>query len=189
MNNSIKVFLQFCVLFVLIIATSGCSPIVIIEIEKYISYPVLKKIPLKIELLLTEKFRSSGDVSYGRKYVIGRGLSENAKVLAEALFEHVTVTSSEAAVPTKAEAVLIPSLLAFRSTIPNLLWNDSKTILDIKWSLRDPDGKILWVSTIRGEGHGPYNKKYIQMVIDDLFQKTFQRMSSSPEIRNYAISQ
>ena len=190
MNRSIKVAQQVFLLLILTIALTSCLRHTV-KLDRTPSYPVGQKIPLHVELRLTESFRNSAYVLGLNRFSMGEGLSENAKLLAEALFERVSVSTAEAMASTEAEAVLIPRLVEIMRTTRR----ESETLLDVEWLLRDPAGEAIWIGTIRGESRGSFGNVYtfdkhlnenFDMASYALFRETYERMSSSPEIRNYA---
>ena len=64
----------------------------------------------------------------------------------------------------------------------------------LEWKLQDLRGETIWVDTIVGEGTGPMGqplnddsgKEQVEQLLDELFLKSYEALTSSPEIQQFS---
>ena len=66
-----------------------------------------------------------------------------------------------------------------------------------EWTMKDAKGNTVWVDTITGEAqahggniftHRAQTRERVKAVVEDLFRKSFQAISSSASVREVANS-
>lgn len=68
---------------------------------------------------------------------------------------------------------------------------ETLTVL-LEWTLKDEQGNIIWLDTVKGEGEAPALflesnlEQRSKAMLNDLFNKSFQALSSSRAIREFA---
>ena len=151
-----------------------------------------------MELRLSEDFRNAawgdGD-GFVSDISLGNAFSYNAEKLAREIFSNVVITRGLANEnQNEIDAILTPKAILIDMPWVQGTWNDTVITAVVEWTLTDSDGNILWASTIVGEGHGtggtkrgPVEKR-VKALNDDLFDKSFVAISSSPEIAAFAES-
>jgi hypothetical protein len=89
---------------------------------------------------------------------------------------------------------LIPKVVLFERTQPTTIFGQQTTTLEVEWRLKGRTGDTLWVDTIKGESTtkmGSNHKKsagvQVQAALDRLFSDTFKSMTSSPDLRRFAL--
>lgn len=172
------------------ILLSGCALHVP---ERIVSYP--DEPPgndLSVELVLSEEFRNakwepqSGGA--GRTVMLGDNLTVNATSLAERLFGEVIVTGE--ATDTTPNPTLLPRIRFISRTMPATGFGTQETAIALEWTLKDAQGNLVWVDTVTGIGRGGLDSvdEQLHPLIDDLFLKSFQEISSSFEVTRLAAS-
>lgn len=156
-----------------------------------------KKIDLNVNLRLFEALRSA---KWERHLIddtwiipLGGVFSQNAEMITRQLFSRVVVTS-EAASPALdgIDATLTPRMISVDQPWVQGIWNDTIITVIFEWALRDSQGNIVWIDTITAEGREPGGSKSepttkrVKKLLEDLFQKSFDAMSSSREIKEFA---
>lgn len=187
---------------VLALVFSGCTTIYDFKIDPVAEYSQRNKIGLGIELRLTDEFCN---YAWERKVFVdtyrlplGSTLSENAEIVTREVFKDVVVTKGGTkALKANVVAVLMPKVTSVERSPIMRAWEIAETIIYIEWNLTNLQGEVIWVSTIKGVGRakqGIYlnlkkqTQKQVQKAVEDLFLKTFDAMSSSPEIREFAAT-
>jgi len=165
-------------------------------------YPPVAKSDLKIELRITDDLRKaqcewelSGETW---QLPLGPQFALNSEALARHLFSDVVVKNSADAQPDAgADAVLVPRLVTVDRAAGMSAFSESKISGALEWSLKSAKGDIVWIDTIKGEGKNKTGTLFVykehmregaRMMLTDVFNKSFQAMSSSPEIRDFAAS-
>lgn len=160
------------------------------------------KLNLSADLCLTEEFRSTKweITSMGEKWRISLGdsLVNCATELASYLFTKSQVTSA----PIGNDAAGIDVILTPRVTDVSRLESGrastlSRLVVVVEWRLEDAKGKLVWLQSITGEGVAPvgntisagkYEGQQVDLLMKDLFKKTFEAIKTSPEIQQFAAS-
>jgi hypothetical protein len=189
----VRLLQVFSITFVL----ASCTVVYHVPLEP-VECPQRDKIDLKVALCLTEELRNAKweKKKMGDTYTLplGEAFSLNAEMVARALFSNVLVTNNATnSVEAWVDTILTPRMVSVQLTRPLFIWEESKIAVIFEWSLKDVKGDIIWVDTITGVGKGTikrYSKdsamEAVEMLLEDLFQKSFQVMSSSMEIRRFA---
>jgi hypothetical protein len=157
-------------------------------------YNQTTKVPLKVELFLSDELRAAGwqqkglQASGNYRLVLGDALAFNSEHVAREIFAAVVVTGgSEGPGQAGLRAALIPRFVNVER------YGNTLTLL-LEWTLQDADGNTVWVDTIKGEGASswsPWSKSEPAStpMLNDLFHKSFTALSSSRAIREFAAKQ
>jgi hypothetical protein len=159
-------------------------------------WPDHVKVPLKVNLVLSDPFRAyvfdkanfEGDHF---KYPLGKVFAVNSQAMAEAGFDQVTVVAPSAPA-AGVDAILTPEIgLVDRSTSA-WAFDPVDMTADLKWTVTDPSGRVVWVKTVRGISkhalgnafnHSAYAKEHVNLTMIDLFSKSLMELTTAPEIR------
>lgn len=188
---------QGAVVLLTILFITGCAQIVYDIPNEPVSHPQINKLNLRVGLSLSEELRRAKweRPGYGITVTVGETLTLNAEVMAHALFSSVVAVTNNTIEPVEArvEAVLTPRMVSFvRTQLASPHFGEQISTIILKWTLKDVKGNMIWVDTIAGEGRGKGThrkaEEQIEALVEDLFQKSFQAISSSPEIREFAES-
>jgi len=185
-------------LFLLIFA--GCThvykaPVHLVKVDQQ-----RDKIPLNVELRLSEELRNAKweRHSMGDTFIIplGDALTQNAEAVARQVFSEVAVTQGTNNEATRGvKAMLTPKMVLAERTAGATALGTSILSVMLEWKMEDLKGNIIWIDTIKGEGkentgniftHRSNAKKQIEECITDLFQNSYQALSSSVEIMEFA---
>ena len=163
-----------------------------------VRYPVADKIPLSVELRLTDELRAAQTQSKLRPYtmLLGVVLSDHAEAMSRQLFSEVTVAKENvsASAPVDVDATLLPKPVAIERTIGFSTFGESILTVVLEWTLTDSNGQLVWVDTIKGQGVNipeffPVRSNMsdqIVAMVKGLFKKSHVAISNSPEIRALA---
>jgi hypothetical protein len=170
--------------------------------NKPIVFPTTNKINMTVSLSLTDELCNAKweKQELSRHYIlpIGSALCMNAEAVARAVFTEVRIIRDKGISPsTETDAVLIPSLAAIERDRPVTIYSTQTTSILFNWSLHDRNGEPIWVTTIAGEGKGRMGssvlskdtgREQVEIVLNDVFQKSFHEMSSSRFIQEFATN-
>jgi len=195
--------LSICVVLAATLLTTGCTNIYRIPDvslrNQGSEYSVDKKINLAVNLCLTDELKAAKWEKHimGDTYIIpiGNQLAKNASELSDILFRDVVVTSTPVPVGTRhADAVLTPRVIAIERSYGATAFGESILTIVFEWKLEDSQSNPIWVDSIKGEGrlnvgnyftHKGNAEEQVEMLLKDLFGKSFQAMKASPEIRQF----
>jgi hypothetical protein len=191
-------------LLFLLICFTGCSHALKFSNIKPVSYPEIDKLNMRVGLKLTAELLSSewkwgGGLSDRFILPLGETMSMNAQSLADSLFSSVTIIQdSSASSGEKVDALLTPRVVSVEASLPISGSQDANTTIILEWTLTDMNGNLIWMKTFserqsapfRGDAYtgGKNTKVLVNSIITALFMKSFQAMSTSKEIRDYANS-
>jgi len=176
--------------------TSGKQQVIVETPPKILvsGYSQTTKVPLKVELFLSDELRAAewqqkGLQARGNyRLVLGDALAFNSEHVAREVFAAVVVTGgSEGPGQAGLRAALIPRFVNAEQ------YGNTLTVL-LEWTLQDADGNIVWVDTIKGEGDSSWSlwsgsEPASTPMLNDLFHKSFTALSSSRAIREFAAKQ
>lgn len=164
-------------------------------------YPPINKIPLQVELYL------SNDLRAGKAYnpqseeasarYLGVMLARNAEAVTREVFTTVVTTdSSDVAKRVTRNAVLIPRLMTVEPNEVSVFGPETLTIR-LEWTLKDENGNIIWTDIVKGKGQASLwpplidqqRSNQIAAMLRHVFHQSFTALSSSPEIREFATNQ
>jgi hypothetical protein len=164
-----------------------------------VDLPRIDRLPLLIELQLADSLCESKwekkSPGLSIQMPIGNGLCRNARAVAVRLFSEVWDPSKGTGERSDAiDALLAIELIAVERTRPITGFGDQSTLLRIQWTLLDGNKKLIWVGTATGEGHSPMGyfsakknaAKQLTTAVHTAFRSSFDQMSTSPEIRDFA---
>ena len=90
-------------------------------------------------------------------------------------------------------STLSPKVVSIEQAIPVWVTDETKLTVIVEWTLRRPDGRVVWTQTVQGIGTGPTGNVFndgkrsvvrVQRALNDLFQKTQNEMTTSLVLRN-----
>lgn len=176
----------------ILILIGGCTTTYRVPEERFTGYPHDTKIPLNVGLIISPEFLDAKWEDSTRVAKFGNALAANSEALAGQVFKSVELAKG---FESKAglDGFLIPKVSLIDSTY-GFAWDDLVLTLIVEWSLKDPNGKLIWVDTVKGQatsksgsfGHEKQFTSRAKSAIDDLFLRSYEAMISSPEIRDYA---
>ena len=183
---------------IVIVLVLGCaSPIFLLPTKREMTFPERAKIPLNVELRLSADFRAAKKEKPKRYTItLGEALSIGAVEVARSLFAHVE--ESQSSRQDVVDAVLTPKFVFLENAAGMWARNEAVTTIAVEWVFEDSEGNVIWAQTITGEargmaGYGGGKKRWDKMLqkrvdecIEDLFNRTYEELSSSPEIGEYA---
>jgi hypothetical protein len=174
----------------------GCTTVHKVPQEPFTGYPDAEKIPLDIGIVKTQSLLAAAWDDGMRRGEFGTALLINTETMAEELFRSaVTVETIETGAGLG--AYLVPNVKFVDST-HGMAFQDIVTTLRVEWNFTDAEGETIWLETIEGQGitkgglgFGPRNYKVkfterARIAVDDLFNKTYEALSTSTEIKKYA---
>lgn len=187
-----------CLIFILLTANGliGCAGGVLNVVVSPASYDPVEKINLKTMLYLDEDYQNAKWETEPMGWepnviMLGENFTNNTKNLANNVFSSVVVVNSESEISKgKGDVILKPKVKSSKQNRPLWKWHDSTLTVIVEWTLKDTEGNLIWIDTIKGEGVAKLmqDEERLQDLIYDLFEKSYKSMSSSPEIRDYAKS-
>ena len=187
-------FFPICVLLAISI---GCTIVYKFPMKEVV-YPQKEKLDITVQLQGLEELREAKWVKnrMGDTYILPLGsvLALNAEKVARAVFRRVEVGSPSQEISKEVNAVLTPAVVDIKRNAPMSIFSDQTTSVFLEWKLQDPRGEMIWVDTIVGEGTGPQGwpqkedsgKEQVEHLLDDLFLKSFEALTSSPEIKQFS---
>ncbi len=186
----------FFVIFIVFL--NSCATVYEIP-EVQVNYPKADEMDLNILLFLTNEFRNTmwqdqkGEVDLIK---LGEHFAKNAEQLTNTLFLNVSVTSDLAKhTETQIDAVLTPRVVSIKKSYPLIIFQPVITTLIFEWSLKDNKGDLVWIDTITlrlncdgctAMGASGRIKEHGQKIVEELFQKSFEAISTSQEIKEFA---
>jgi hypothetical protein len=189
-----------CSLLVLSALFFGCTQTIAVPKVALTDFQDQPKIPLSVVLQVTDELRDAKSVrKEGRNVFImplGGNLAVNAELLAQALFTTVQVGNNGTVdLAGAADPILTPKFISSVRIISGFpVEFEYKIAVVLEWTLTDADGNIIWLDTIIGEGRltdyvansAEMTRLLLEAMFSDLFHKSYQALSSSPEIRKFA---
>lgn len=195
--------LCLCLLVVFVTLMSGCHfTQVRNEVQYLAELPAVEQIDLNVELRLTDEFRTAQLVHREQGSAIitplGNPLKQNAEMTVRKAFKGVVVNETGGNGPVSGsniQAVLIPEVATVKCDRPLTIFSTQTTTMHLVWTMKKPDGALLWTSTIEAEGKGPMGslsknsgQKQIRNLLQDASEKSLDKFKSSTIIRQYAES-
>lgn len=186
----------------LVVFLSGCTHTYSAPKEPVRGYQQTSKIPLHVALYLSNELRTAkwekqilGDTF---QVPLGDAFVQNSEVVARELFIGVMVTNG-AAGPARSgvDAILIPRMVLAEQTQAMWAFGTNALTVMLEWTLKDAQENTIWVDTVKGEGEanagnvftdGMNGRERVKEMLDDLFHKSFQAISSSHAIREFAAA-
>ena len=195
MKKSLQRILFSSLILIVAISLIGCAGGVLSVLVEPASYNKVEveKINLTTMLYLDEAFRNAKwenePIGFEANVIeLGENFTINAKNLANAVFSDVVIiTSQDEISKDKGDVILMPKVKSSKQNRPYVAWNDSTLTVIMEWSLKDTENNLLWITNIKGEGVARVgkDKERLQSLINDLFKKSYNAITSSPEIKDY----
>ncbi len=197
-TNKMTKAIQSFLFLIFILVLNSCAMVYEIP-EVQVSYPKTDKIGLNILLFLTNEFRNTmwqdqeGELDLIQ---LGEHFVKNSEKLANTLFSNVLVTSDPTShTETQIVAILTPRVVSIKKSYPMTIFQPVITTFIFEWSLKDKKNDLIWIDTITlrlncdgctAMGASGKIKKHGQKIVEELFQKSFNSISSSQEIKEFA---
>ncbi len=179
-------------------ALNGCAPTYLDVPLKRVEYGSGEKINLSVVLCISDEVRNAVFDASDRNYVIhvGNTFVQYAEALARALFSVVeTGEQRGGCVAPNVDATLTPAIVSLSRNYPVWATTPSKTVVQVRWTMTDSTGQIVWVTTISGSeskrtGTALNSDKKaardFKTAIHNALIQTFEAISNSPEILRLA---
>lgn len=159
-----------------------------------------EKIPLNVELRLSDELHNAKWEKHimGDTFIIplGDALTQNAESIARHVFTEVAVTQGANNEATSGgKAMLTPKMVLAERTMGATAFGASVLSVILEWKLEDRMGNTIWIDTVKGESeentgniftHKSNARKQIEECMTNLFQNSYQALSSSVEIMEFA---
>jgi hypothetical protein len=180
------------------LAFNGCAPTYLDAPLERVEYDSSEKINLSVMLCFSDDVRNADFDASDRRYVIrvGSTFVQNAETLARTLFSVVEMGEQrEGCLAPNVDATLTPAIVSMSRNYPVWATTPSKTVVQVRWTMVDTTGQIVWLDTISGSeskraGNSlNYKKKAAEdfkTAIHRVLSQTFEAISSSPEILRFA---
>jgi hypothetical protein len=169
--------------------TAGCASLNYEAPVESVSLPAVERIPLKVELRLSDEFASTVCKGNPGQLGLGPGLAANSEALARALFTEVVVVRGSAMPLTSGvDAQLTPSVVGMARNRPKLGSSDQTSTVVVEWALKDRNGNLVWLESVEGDGVAAviHADEQGNALMQDLFQKSARTIASSTEIHQFA---
>lgn len=187
-------------LVLLVVSLASCTHVYDIPVHTVTTYPQHEKVALKVALQLSDELRNAKweRKSMGDTWIIplGEHLSHNAEMMTGNLFANVVVMQKATGVSQdRVDAVLTPKMIFAEQSVGIWAWSEAVLAIALEWTLQSVDGAVVWVDTIKGESKGAGGNVFthkaraeerIKMLIDDVFQQSFQAMASAQAIKDFS---
>ena len=156
--------------------------------------PPDERYDLSVALVQNAEFKSTRYQRAGFIYIleIGPQLSKNTYELASLLFRKVTTVESIDAIDGGADAYLTPRVVDIERAEGGKRGDSTRITLVLEWRLEDADQQLVWIETVKGVGIGtaPFSdaddEKLIESLLTQLFDQSYRKMLTSPEIEKFA---
>ena len=189
------IFTFFCI--------AGCVPNIVYEINPS-SLPKneSEKVSLKASLILV-----SGICEYEYKrlragttytYKLGNTMCDYFEKISRDIFIDVNVLSnSNITFYDDMDVSIIPEVTAVNLHVPQWSGQTQRAIILIEWTISDNQNQVIWVDTVRGEGHGKMGTTFtgrkrdteiMEKALKDVFLKSRDSILSSNEVRTFEAS-
>jgi hypothetical protein len=193
---------SWAMLIALCLGSLGCSSTMKLKATSLGSYPPSNKIPLSVELRMSDKYRkatwSETILGFKSNVEFGNTLTLNTEECVRGTFAGCVTTSAPEGAPLAAgtKFAVVPQVTEVSVVIPGGGMSKIVTTLAVEMALLDDKGKPVWIETFKTESRGAIEgtsmkpEKNIQMrfafMIKDIFQQAFTALHSSPELRGFA---
>lgn len=196
-KSSSNHFLKIIYVFILALLLSACQTVYKLPAQPVLGYPKSEKINLNVNLILSDELCKTewqywDVITY--TIPLGDAICQNAEVVTRELFSTVAIKNHvPVSKETEVGATLIPRVISFEMPWVQGIWNYTIITVIFEWTLKDSNDNIIWVDTITAEGiekgglHREPTERRIKDLIDDLFHNSFQAISTSPEIKDFAM--
>lgn len=182
----------------LLLIETGCTVIYNVPMRE-VEYRDQPKFDLNVQVLINEELRKAQwmKTSMGDQYILplGKALALNTEKVARATFQVIEVIDTQSFVSEGFDAVLIPKVINIKRNRPVTGMEDQTTSVIFEWKLEASNGDIVWLDTIIGQGTGPWSRygtnagtEQIEKLLDDLFLKSFEAITNSPEIKEFVAT-
>jgi len=173
-------FIWVVIPFVLFGSYVACTQVYTFPLKKVV-YPSQQKINLNVGVAINEELRkaqwTNNVMGESRILPLGDQLALNTEEVAQAVFQQTAVVPAQSSLSENFDAILIPKVIDIVRTRPMWVGEDRTTSVIFEWTLIDPNGDLIWVDTITGEGTGPMGqpwrsnsgRKQVEKMLDDLF--------------------
>jgi hypothetical protein len=182
------------------LAGSACTTVLDHPVRVVDTYPPAQRIPINVALVLTEELRNAKleDHVAGDTLIIpfGEHLARNSESMAQRLFSAVTVQKDLSGVTDQdVAAALIPRMVFVEQSLGIWVWSDAMITMGLEWTLKDRQGAIVWIDTVKGTGTTNMGNAFTGrarmreragLVVDDVFRKSFDAIAGAQAIKDFA---
>lgn len=183
----------------LVVSLASCTHVYDIPVHTVTTYSQHDKVDLKVALQVSDELHNAKweRKSMGDTWIIplGEHLSHNAAIMAGNLFTDVVLQKATDVSPDRVDANLTPKMIFAEQSVGIWAWSEAVLTVALEWTLQSVDGEVIWVDTIKGESKGAGGNAFthkaraeerIKILIDDIFQKSFQAMASAQAIKDFS---
>jgi len=181
---------------IMMVSVVGCAssrPVVLRFTENV--YQHFDKYPIRIRVEMSGEYQRANVDMFGMFIVpLGPELVRHTNILAESIFE--LVADTKAGEPgSKIDAVLVAEVISIDHLTRMYAGQESRIAVVHKWSLKDTNGNPIWIQSVTGVGVMEAGTSFTGeeraterglLAIDDLFVKSFEKMSASVEIKTFS---
>jgi hypothetical protein len=201
-ERSLANLCSWAMLIALCLGSLGCSSTIKLKATSLGSYPPSNKIPLSVELRMSDKYRkatwSETILGFKSNVEFGNTLTLNTEECVRGTFTGCVTTSAPEGAPLAAgtKFAVVPQVTEVSVVNPGGGMSKIVTTLAVEMALLDGQGKPVWIETFKTESRGAIEgtsmkpEKNVQMrfafMIKDIFQQAFTALHSSPEIKGFA---
>jgi hypothetical protein len=187
---------------VLVLASCTHTQYKNITLELVENYPQKEKLGINVALQITEllkktKWEEKEHSAEGAPIMpLGDVFVQNSELMSRKLFANVIVKDDTTSLQESGvDALLTPRMILVEQAIGYSAWGNLTITIMFEWSLKDLKDNVVWVDTIKGEATSKRGKQSeskknnelrVKALIEDLFHKSYQAISLSPEIREFA---
>lgn len=194
-HNQIYGMLQYFLLALLLAGCASGRNTYIVPPEPVSGFQQGKKFNINVELYLSDELRNTKgefSVSATSEIFFGDVFTYNAEKMARELFSKVVVTNDKNKNSKKmTDGTLVLKVISINMPFVRGTWNNTVITAIFEWTFKDSKGNIVWIDTVKGEGNATGGSKVgptsirVKALIEDIFQKSFQAISDSSEIREF----
>lgn len=157
---------------------------------------------MAVTLRISEELKAAKweDKMMGDTFVIplGENLTHNAETMVRAAFSDVAVqTEPYGTMSPTMDASLEPKFVMVEQTMGVMAFSDSVLSVVIEWVMKDPNGNLIWVDSVKGNGTANTGNiftansnalKRVERMLNELFLNSYRAILSSQEIQNFLRS-
>jgi hypothetical protein len=180
--------------------SGGCTINYELNTTPISNWPDHERVPASVDLVLSDQLRGYvfEKTSWGGdhfRYPIGNVVAVNSRAMAEAAFAKVIVTDGKSPPPPGVNGILTPEMGLVDRSESAFAFDPVDMTADVKWTMSDPHGQVLWIKTVRGTakhdlsnvfGHTAAAREHVDLVMQDLFTKSLKEITTAPDVRGLA---
>lgn len=175
----------------------GCTWEYMLDTEPISRWQDHQKLPLTVNLVITDQLRryvftKSSGLGDTFKYPVGQVVAINAQAMSQAAFASTVVTDENSSPSSTVDLTLTPEIGLVDRSLSAFAFDAVPMTADVKWTVADSHGRVVWIKTVRGAATHKLGNKYthlddarehVNLVMVDLFNKSLQAITTAPELR------